>query len=99
MTVSSASRRARGSGTPAERAAASASNALRTCGNPARASPRAPAAPYFTETDEPREGFLGARRSACAAIRLAVAVTSGPVARGSRATAATSSPSAHRAPR
>ena len=65
-----------GSGAPAERAVASASNARRTCGNPALASPRAPAAPYFAETDEPRDGLRGARRSGCAAIRLAAAATS-----------------------
>lgn len=46
MTVSKASRRACASVAPAERAASSAVSARRTCGKPARASPRAPAAPY-----------------------------------------------------
>lgn len=99
MTVSRASRRASGSSAPAERAAASASRARRTCGNPARASPRAPAAPYFAETVAPREGRRGAARSGWAAMRLAVAATSTPRARVSRAAAATSRPSVHSAPR
>ena len=98
MTVSSASRRASGSGVPAVRALARTSNARRTWGKPARASPRASAAPYLAETDDPREGRLGARRSGCAAIFLAVAASSRPRAPGSMAAAATRRPRTQVAP-
>ncbi|MDQ0600543.1 hypothetical protein QF037_004888 [Streptomyces canus] len=99
ITVSRASSRASASVAPTARAAARASNARRTCGNPARASPRAPAAPYFADTDEPCEGLRGARLSVCRAMPLAVAVMLVATARGSRAAAATSRPRAHVAPR